>query len=152
MALSQKHRTSLFISLAPMVGEDEADALLSQFPSTDLDTPATKDFVRAEIVATKDELRAEMVAMKDELRAEMVAMKDELRAEMVAMEARLRAEMVAMEARLRAEMVVLGTGLAELRVEMHQQFRDQLKWLIGAGFSMMAITLTAMALMLTYLR
>ena len=33
----------------PIIGEEEADALLSHCPSNDLDTPATKDFVRAEI-------------------------------------------------------------------------------------------------------
>src|SRR5690242_354816 len=49
MALSQKHRSSIYQSLSPMLGEEEAEALLSQFPSRDLDEPVNQGFVRAEI-------------------------------------------------------------------------------------------------------
>ncbi len=56
MALSQKHRSSIYQRLEPILGEEEAEALLSQFPAQELDEPATKEFVRAEIA----DLRAEM--------------------------------------------------------------------------------------------
>ncbi len=56
MALTERHRSSIYLSLIPLLGEEEAEALLAQFPAHDLDTPATKEFVRAEIA----ELRAEM--------------------------------------------------------------------------------------------
>lgn len=119
MALSQKHRSSLFLSLAPMVGEDEAEAMLSQFPSTDLDLPATKEFVRAEV----ETLRTELLLTKHELRSEMADLRADLRAEM-----------------------------ADLRVEMNQRFHAQLVWLVGVAFSMLAVILTAMALMITHSR
>lgn len=64
MALSQKHRSSLYRSLAPMVGEEEAEALLSEFPSTDLDTPATKEFVRAELAAEVGSVRTDLAALE----------------------------------------------------------------------------------------
>jgi hypothetical protein len=74
MALSQKHRSNLYRDLAPIVGEEEAEALLSQFPSRDLDEPVTKEFVRAEISDVRAEiggLRAEMHSEIGGLRAEM---------------------------------------------------------------------------------
>jgi hypothetical protein len=57
VALSQKHRSSIYQQLSPILGEEEAEALLSQFPARDLDEPVTKEFVRAEIGT----LRAEML-------------------------------------------------------------------------------------------
>ena len=56
MALSQKHRSTIYQRLEPILGEEEAEALLSEFPGNDLDELATKEFVRAEI----GELRTEM--------------------------------------------------------------------------------------------
>ena len=56
MPLSQKHRSTIYEKLEPILGEEEAEALLSQFPARDLDEPVTREFVRAEIA----ELRVEM--------------------------------------------------------------------------------------------
>lgn len=77
MALSSAHRSSLYHSLAPLVGADEATALLDQFPASDLDAPATKDFVRAESAVLRQEiadLRAELKAEIADLRAEVHAL------------------------------------------------------------------------------
>ena len=41
MALSQKHRHSIFERLSPTLGEEETEALLSQFPSSERDEPVT---------------------------------------------------------------------------------------------------------------
>ena len=63
MALSQKHRSTIYQRLEPILGEEEAEALLGQFPAHDLDELATKEFVRAEINGVRgeiSELRAEM--------------------------------------------------------------------------------------------
>jgi len=56
MSLSEKHRSTIYRRLVPVLGEEEAQALMSQFPATDLDVPATKDFVRAEIGALRVEM------------------------------------------------------------------------------------------------
>lgn len=74
MALSQKHRSSLYQHLAPIVGEEEAEALLSQFPSNDLDVPATKDFVRAEIATVRTEIADLRAEMNDRFRAQTIWM------------------------------------------------------------------------------
>ncbi len=63
MALSQKHRSTIYQRLEPILGEEEAEALLGQFPAHDLDEVATKEFVRAEITGVRgemSELRVEM--------------------------------------------------------------------------------------------
>ena len=63
MALSQKHRSTIYQRLEPILGEDEAEALLAQFPSDDREALATKEFVRSEI----SELRAEMHRLANRL-------------------------------------------------------------------------------------
>jgi len=73
VALSQKHRSSIYQQLSPILGE-EAEALLSQFPARDLDEPVTKEFVRAEIAV----LRAEMVGEFGSVRGEIGALRAEL--------------------------------------------------------------------------
>ena len=67
MALSAKHRSRIYEQLSPMLGEEEAEALLSQFPSRDLDEPVTKEFVRAEIGDLRTELRSEIADLRTEL-------------------------------------------------------------------------------------
>jgi hypothetical protein len=67
VALTTRHRSSIFQSLTPIIGEEEAEALLSQFPARDLDEPVTKEFVRAEI----SEVRAEIAALRGEMQSEI---------------------------------------------------------------------------------
>ena len=70
MAISQKHRSTIYQHLAPIIGEEEAEALLSQFPSQDLDQPATKEFVRASIADVRTEIAGVRTEIAD-LRADM---------------------------------------------------------------------------------
>lgn len=52
MPLTEPHRTTVRERLRPVIADDSAlEALMSQLPASDADTPATKDFVRAEIHA-----------------------------------------------------------------------------------------------------
>jgi hypothetical protein len=53
MALSQKHRSVLFDHVAPQVGDDVAEALMSEFPARDGDEVVTKDFLRAELAGLR---------------------------------------------------------------------------------------------------
>jgi hypothetical protein len=81
MALSQKHRSSLYQHLAPIVGEEEAEALLSQFPSRDLGEPVTKEFVRAEVADVRAEIadvRAEIAALRGDLTGEIGSLRAEM--------------------------------------------------------------------------
>ena len=40
--LSQAHRRSIHTSLTPVLGEEETDALMAEFPASESDMPATK--------------------------------------------------------------------------------------------------------------
>jgi hypothetical protein len=79
VALSQKHRSSLYQHLAPLVGEEEAEALLSEFPSRDLDEPVTKEFVRAEIAEVRADLTGEISGLRAEMHAGFASMNERLR-------------------------------------------------------------------------
>ena len=40
--LSQQHRRTIHRKLAPIVGEEEVDAMLSEFPAGEPDAPVTR--------------------------------------------------------------------------------------------------------------
>ncbi len=63
MALDAKHRSSIYGKLVPLLGEEDANELMSEFPSVEADELVTRQFLRAEMA----ELRAEF----GELRAEV---------------------------------------------------------------------------------
>lgn len=67
MTLTAKHRNSIYRTLSPLIGEEETEALLSEFPARDLDEPVTKEFLRAELAG----LRADM---NDRLRQQTIWM------------------------------------------------------------------------------
>ena len=81
MALSTRHRSSIYRTLFPLIGEEEAEALLSQFPARELDEPVTKEFVRAEMA----DVRAEIA----DVRAEIAELRGELHTEIAQLEARI---------------------------------------------------------------
>ena len=105
MALDARLRSSIYQSLVPILGAEEANALMSEFPAGEADELVTKQFLRAELGT----LRTEMRGMEGGLRSEMAGMEGGLRAEMEGMSGRLRAEMLAMENRLT---VRIGAAMA----------------------------------------
>lgn len=48
MALDARRRSSIYRKLEPLLGGDDANALMSEFPSIEGDELATREFVRAE--------------------------------------------------------------------------------------------------------
>ena len=63
MPLTAKHRSSLYQSLAPIVGEEEADALLSEYPGSEADSLVTTGQLNAGLA----ELRAEIAEVRTEI-------------------------------------------------------------------------------------
>ena len=61
MALDAAHRASIYEKLRPVLGDDDANALMSEFPASEAQELVTKDFLRAEIADVRTEL-AEMKA------------------------------------------------------------------------------------------
>jgi hypothetical protein len=43
VALLEKHRSSIYQNLAPIVGEEAAEAMLMHFPRTEADEPITRE-------------------------------------------------------------------------------------------------------------
>jgi hypothetical protein len=124
MALDARHRSSLYQKFVPLLGDDDANALMSEFPALEADELVTKQFLRAELAELRTDLRSEM-------HTEITGLRDEMHTEITG---------------LRDEMHDLGTGLrreiAELRVEMERKFNHQTVWLGGiaiAGFSLLGI-------------
>jgi hypothetical protein len=115
MALDAAHRSSIYQKLVPLLGDDDANALLTQFPSIEAEELVTKDFLRAELALTRADLRAEMATMGAELRAEMGTMRDELRGEMAALRDELRDEMGAVRTHTDGSVAGLRVDMAELQ-------------------------------------
>ena len=103
MALNTRHRSSIFQALSPIIGEEEADAMLSQFPARDLDEPVTKEFVRAEIA----DVRAEIADLRGELHTEI----GNVRAEIAHLEARIN-DRLREQTMWMAGAMTVGMGLA----------------------------------------
>ncbi len=60
MSLDARSRSSIYQKFVPLLGEDDANTLMSEFPSVEADELVTKQFLRAELVEFRAELRAEM--------------------------------------------------------------------------------------------
>ena len=107
MALAEKYRTIIYTHFVETIGEEAAEAMLSQFPARDLDEPVTKEFVHSEIV----DVRRELAVLRGEMHAEVAR----VRGEMTTGFADVRGDMSTGFADVRGEMT---TGFAELRTEM----------------------------------
>ena len=116
MALSSTHRSSLHRSLAPVVGQAEAEALLDQFPARAEDDPATAGFVREQISVSNAQLRAEIATLRIELHEEIW--------------------------KLRAEM---HEEIGKLRAEMHSLIRRQTIWMASLVLTSMAVNAALVA-------
>jgi len=70
MAMLEKHRNVLYNHFVPQLGEEVTQSLMSQFPSRDVDEPATKadlQLVKADLSVTEARLRTEIEAVRTEL-------------------------------------------------------------------------------------
>ena len=67
MALDARHRSSIYGKLVPLIGEDDANALMSEFPSVEADELVTKQFLRAELAESMGSLRTEIAQLEKRL-------------------------------------------------------------------------------------
>ncbi len=128
MPLSQQHRTSIHDGLSPIVGADAVEALLSEFPATELDRPATEGFVRAEIADLRGEVRTEFA----NVRGEITVLRGEMRTEF----ANVRGEIADLRGEMRTEFAAVRGELHDeiqgLRAEFADRFRSQTVWMASA--------------------
>ena len=55
MTLDARHRSSIYGKLVPLLGEDDANALMTEFPSIEADELVTKQYLRAELAELRTE-------------------------------------------------------------------------------------------------
>ena len=65
--MQEKHRIRLYGYLVEHIDEETAEAVLSQFPSCDLDEPVTKEYVALQVAELRTELADLRAEFKDEL-------------------------------------------------------------------------------------
>lgn len=56
MALDARTRSSIYGKLVPVLGDEDANALMSEFPSVEADQLVTEQFLRAELAELRTEL------------------------------------------------------------------------------------------------
>ncbi|MEO6317866.1 MAG: hypothetical protein ABIP36_03700 [Acidimicrobiales bacterium] len=103
MAIGAAHRSSIYQKLVPILGEEDANVMMSEFPAVEAEELVTKDFLRAELAV----LRGDMGLLGSDLRTEMGL----LGAGTGKLEVGLRGEMGTSESGLRAEMAAIETRL-----------------------------------------
>jgi hypothetical protein len=62
MALDARSRTSIYQKLIPILGDDDANKLMTEFPSLEADELVTKQFLRAEMASMEMRLMVRMGA------------------------------------------------------------------------------------------
>jgi hypothetical protein len=102
MALDARTRSSIYGKFAEILGDHDANALMTEFPSIEADELVTKQFLRAELGELRSELCGEIGGLRSELRGEIGGLRSELRDE-----------------------------IGGLRVEMFERFHHQTVWLVG---------------------
>lgn len=67
MALDAARRASIYQKLRPVLGDEDANALMSEFPSVEAQELVTKDFLRAELAELFTELPTEIAQVRTEV-------------------------------------------------------------------------------------
>ena len=68
MAMLEKHRNTIYTEFRKILGEEATQAMLSEFPVTDLEQPATK----SDLALLGAELRREMAEQTNQLTNRML--------------------------------------------------------------------------------
>jgi hypothetical protein len=100
VAMLERHRSSIYRTLVPILGEEETEAMLSQFPASEGAELVTKEHLRAELA----DLRTEMAELRTDLKTDMAELRTDLKTDM----AELRTEMHSLANRTT---VWLGTSI-----------------------------------------
>ena len=67
MTIDAAHRASIYQKLRPILGDEDANVLMSQFPAVEADILVTRDHLRAELAELRTELRGEMGSLETRL-------------------------------------------------------------------------------------
>ena len=94
MALTERTRSALYQVLTDLMEDEEAvGEIVSFFPARDVEEPATKEFVAAQIA----ELRAEIAGLRGDFTGETASLRADLTGETASLRADLIEQMAAMQ-------------------------------------------------------
>jgi predicted nucleic acid-binding Zn-ribbon protein len=131
VALLAKHRGTIHSKLSSVIGDEEAEALLAQFPSRDDEEPITKHHLDSELAKLRGELKDLRTEVKEDIGNLRVEMK-ELRTEVKGEIAELRLEV----SDLRGQMNQMESNL---RGAMSTESRRLIMWVTTVVISCMAV-------------
>ena len=86
---------------------------------------------RRDLDAFAKEVRSEIAVFGDKVRGEIAGVRDEMRGEVAGLRDEVRGEFAAVRKESGAEFVSVRGEIANLRKEMNEGFRSQLKWVVG---------------------
>ena len=64
MALSQRHRASIYQSLESTLGREETEALLAELPAREADEPITRDYLDGRLGDLRTDLATELGSIR----------------------------------------------------------------------------------------
>jgi hypothetical protein len=141
VAIDAVHRASIFEKLRPILGDEDANVLMSEFPSVEAHELVTKDFLRAELALTRGELREELTLAKGELREEIGVLREEVHREIGGLREEVHREIGGLREEVHREIGGLRVGLGEVRTEIAEleaRLTVRLGGAIAAGVALLA--------------
>lgn len=112
MALDTAHRASIYQKLLPILGDDDTNALMSEFPATEPGEPALQDRKRAESSLTRGELHDELVRFRSDLGRDLTSLRTDMRREHASHGPALRGQFDSLRAQMTTMEAWLAIGLA----------------------------------------
>jgi hypothetical protein len=114
MALDAQQRSSIYRKLVPVLGDADANTLMSQFPSLEADELVTKQFLRAEISGVRGEMHTEFADVRgviSDLRGEMHTAFADVRGEISDLRGEMHTEFADVRGEMRLEIERVNTNL-----------------------------------------
>ena len=125
MALTHAQRTSMFNTLAQVMGQDDAETLMQHLPPSGWDNVATKEDLRAGFAETNASIAtalAQAAVERAEIKAEAAVERAEIKAEAAVERAEIKAEAAVERAEIKE---AVASGFAQAALERAEIIRRQ---------------------------
>ena len=129
MALDARTRSSIYGKFAEILGDHDANALMSEFPSVEADELVTKQFLRAELGVLRSDLMGEIGSVRSDLMGEIGSVRSDLRAGLSDVRSHTDRQVGA------------------LRLEMAERFHRQTVWLASTVVACAGAVIAAVPLL-----
>jgi len=109
---------------------EETPPVTTALDPDDFDKPASRGFVRYELVTTRSELREEIAATKLELKQDIANVRTELKQDIANVRTELKQDIANVRLELKQDIANVRLEIAELRTEMIDRFNklDRSLW------------------------